>query len=143
MSLQLAAESRRRGLPVPAAVFAVQPPEPDGTAAKLIAAVPAATRVVVLAGEDDDRVGEGPREVWDLVEVPGSYVEVRSDDHGEPALTADHFFPLSGAADEPDALDRALWQVLDDIIAGRPVKADIGAWSDGTAIAPLEVTNSA
>lgn len=143
MSVQLAAETARRKLPVPTAVFAVQPPEPDQTAATLIAAIPKTTRVVVLAGEDDDRVGEGPRKVWDLVTVRGSYVVVRSDDHGDPALTADHYFPLAGSADEPDALDRALWRILDDLVAGRPIKPDIGAWSDGTAIAPLEVNNSA
>lgn len=143
MSVQLAAEAPRRKLPVPRAVFAVQPPEPDDTAARLIAAIPGTTRVAVLAGEDDDRVGEGPREVWDLVKVRGSYVEVRSDDHGDPALTADHYFPLNGSGEEPDALDRALWRVLDDVMAGRAIEPDIGAWSDGTAIAPLEVTNSA
>jgi dienelactone hydrolase len=143
MSLQLAAETPRRKLPVPTGVFAVQPPAPDDTAAKLIAAVPARTRVVVLAGDRDDRVGDGPKEIWDLVEVRGSYVQVRSDEHGEPALVADHFFPLGGPADEPNALDRALWRVLDDITAGRPVGTDIGAWSDGTAIKPLEVINSA
>src|SRR5205814_1107128 len=74
----------------------------------------------------------------------------RSDDHGRPALVADHMTPL--AAGRVDALDtRGTWRELDALRAfafdgsteGREIalgtakeSLDLGQWSDGTPVLP-------
>lgn len=150
MSTQLAAEAGPARLPVPRAVLAVQPPAPDATAAKVFRAVPARTRVIVLASDQDDRVGDEPKAVWKaLAHLPDrDYVLVRGDARGQPPLEAGHLFPLSGDGDEPDALDHGLWRILDGlrdcVAAGRgcAVERSMGSWSDGTPVTPLAITDS-
>ncbi len=76
---------------------------------------------------------------------------LRSDDHGRPALAANHLTPL--AEKEADALDtHGVWR-LDDALADfvfggakaegslvfttTPEALSLGTWSDGTPVAPL------
>lgn len=136
----------------PKAILAVQPPvaAPQDTAP--LKAVPATIRLVVVASDQDDRVGtEGAKDLWRALGQlrDRRYVFVRSDDHGEPALEASHLFPLSGPGNDPDALDHlGIWPVLDavqDCVAtgrGCDLPAVEAQWSDGTAIVTQEVRNA-
>lgn len=137
LSTRLAAAA---GVPRPGALVAVQPPAPEGP----VPALPAGIRVVVVEGDRDDRVADGPRRLWAaLARVPAAdkeFVTVRSDDRGEPALEATHLFPVS--ARDADALDRALWGLLDAVLDGRPLEPDVGTWSDGTPITPMEISDN-
>jgi len=46
---------------------------------------------------------------------------VRGDEHGTPALVADHLLSLSGSGNAPDALDfYGPWKLLDARSAARP-----------------------
>ena len=80
---------------------------------------PARTLVLVMASDRDDRVGQdGPKALWAaLGHIPSAnkdFVLVGSDEHGTPALVADHFLSLSGSGDPPDALDFfGPWKLLD------------------------------
>lgn len=79
---------------------------------------------------------------------------LRSDDHGRPALSANHLTPLSGK--ETDALDtRGIWRLDDSLFAfvalgvlaagptvfgETPEALSLGTWSDGTPVTPASVT---
>jgi hypothetical protein len=83
-------------------------------------------------------------------------VLTRPDDHGEPALSSAHGV-CAAPADRADAYDWGVcWKVWDALRSGAdegriprhaigddPDHASVGAWSDGTPIAPLEVRHSA
>ena len=138
LSTRLAATAAAQRLPRPVALVAVQPPAPEDPPGRL----PAGLRVVVVAGDRDDRVADGPKQLWAALSgVPAAdrdYVLIRSDDRGDPPLEATHYFPLT---DETDALDRVLWGLLDSVLAGRPLAPDAGAWSDGSPVTPPQVTD--
>ena len=114
-----------------------------------------------------DRVGEadpggamGPKALWAaLGHIPPAnkdHVLVRTDEHGAPALVADHFLPLSGSGNPPDALDfYAPWKLLDALqrcaiarqdcrvaLGGTAEQRFMGRWSDGVPVTPLQVTDS-
>jgi hypothetical protein len=83
-------------------------------------------------------------------------VLVRSDEHGTPALVADHFLPLSGSGNPPDALDfygpwklhdalqdcATRWQDCQVALGGTARQRYMGRWSDGVAVTPLQVSGS-
>jgi alpha-beta hydrolase superfamily lysophospholipase len=121
MAAQLAADATRQRLPPPRAVFALQPPEEDAPSMRPLRRIAASTLMLVLASDLDDRVGEaGAETLWAAIgHLPPAnrdLVRVRSDQRGPAALRADHRFPLSSAANPPDALDWfASWKLLDGL----------------------------
>lgn len=160
MAAQLAADTGKQRLPRPTAVFAVQPRLEDQASLRVLGGIPRSSLALVLASDRDDRVGqEGPKALWAaLGHLPAarrSYVLVRSDQHGTPALVADHFLPLSGSGYPADALDfYGPWKLLDALqacaIARRDCDAALGGtaqqrfmgrWSDGVPVTPLQVTD--
>jgi dienelactone hydrolase len=161
MAAQLAADTGKQRLPRPKTVFAVQPRPEDEASIRVLRGIEPSSLVLVLASDRDDRVGvEGPKALWAaLGHIPAAnkdYVLVRSDEHGTPALVADHLLPLSSASNPPDALDfYAPWKLLDGLqrcaIARQDCRVALGAtaeqrfmgrWSDGVPVTPLQVTDS-
>jgi hypothetical protein len=160
MAAQLAADTAKQRLPRPTAVFAVQPRLEDQASMRVLGGIPRSSLVLVLAGDRDDRVGqEGPKALWAaLGHLPAArrnYVLVRSDEHGTPALVADHFLPLSGSGYPADALDfYGPWKLLDALqacairrrdcrvaLGGTAEQRFMGRWSDGVPVTPLQVTD--
>jgi len=117
--------------------------------------VPEDTLVSIVAGEDDALVGTSDARV--LAEMgralPADHrriVVVRSDDHGQPPLSADHLFAqTAGRGGEEDALDwYGVWRPLDALITCAEAAQDcdialgtsrealfMGTWGDGTPVA--------
>lgn len=118
--------------------------------------------ISIVVGEDDDLVGSSDALALSRMaaNVPPDrrrFVRVRSDDHGQPALAADHLFPqTAGSGGEEDALDwYALWRPFDALVscadAGHECDTalgtsdaarSMGSWSDGTPVEPLVIQNS-
>jgi len=116
--------------------------------------IPADTLVRTVVGGDDDFVGDADARVIQrmLVDVPAGrkmFESIPSDDHGSPALVADHLFPQTGGAGRTaDALDWfGLWRPFDALMscADRERECEIalgasdgrlvmGQWSDGTPV---------
>jgi alpha/beta hydrolase fold len=161
MAAQLAADTGPRHLPRPLALFVLQPRLEDEASMRVLRDIPPRTLVLVMASDRDDRVGQdGPKALWAaLGHIPSSnkdYVLVRSDEHGTPALVADHFLSLSGSGDPPDALDFfGSWKLLDALqdctvrrqdcrvaLGGTPQQRFMGRWSDGVPVTPLQVSDS-
>lgn len=156
-------------LPVPSAMMSVEPGgcEGCGETGELgvpfadLEAIPAATRALVVVGEDDDAVGEfGAEIIWSgMAAVPlerRDYVTIASDLRGEPGLEASHAFPQAAGLDgNVDALDWfGTWKLFDaltacafanescDVALGdTPAQRFMGVWSDGTPVAEARVTD--
>jgi len=160
MAAQLAADTGPQRLPRPKALLALQPRLEDQASLRVLGGIPASTLVLVLASDRDDRVGtEGPKALWGaLGHIPAAskdYLLVRSDNHGTPALVADHFLSLSGSGNPPDALDfYGPWKLLDGLqscaiarracrfaLGGTAEQRFMGRWSDGVPVTALQVTD--
>jgi hypothetical protein len=160
MAAQLAADTAKQRLPRPKALFAVQPRLEDQASLRVLRGIAPSTLVVVLASDRDNRVGqEGPKALWaalgQLQTASKDYVLVRSDEHGTPALVADHFLPLSGSGYPADALDfYGPWKLLDALqdcatrrqdcrvaLGGTAQQRFMGRWSDGIPVTPLQITD--
>lgn len=77
-------------------------------------------------------------------------LEVQTDEHGEPDMRADHYFPLA-SGDLTDAVDYfATWKLCDAVIdcryrgqncnyafGGTPEQLGMGEWSDSVPVAPM------
>jgi alpha/beta hydrolase fold len=161
MAAQLAADAGPARLPRPRAVFVLQPRPEDPASTRVVAGIPSSSLVLVLASDRDDRVGlKGPKALWAALRhhpaASKDYVLVRSDEHGIPALVADHLLSLSGSANPPDALDfYGPWKLLDalqecvvarrdchEALGGTAEQRFMGRWSDGVPVTPLQVTDS-
>jgi len=156
------------GLPVPLAIMPVQPGGCrgcDGAATGVPVAklelVPATTLSLVVVGSDDTVVGEiGARVIWagtgQIPDARRDYVEINSDDHGDPALSADHFQASSDdMGGEVDALDwYGTWKLFDALMAcafdgelcatalgDTPEQRFMGTWSDGVPVEPMRITD--
>jgi acetyl esterase/lipase len=153
------------GLPMPSALFLVMP----GCAAYCdftrLAAIPAATRVLVLVGNQDTLAGEDTaKQIWaQLTQVTADrkdYIRLMGDDHGQPAIVADHFVPVTTSVTffglsvgALNALDwYGTWKWADALMscgfAGKdcqyalgdtPEQRFMGAWSDGTPVTEAQV----
>lgn len=101
----IAARAATEGLPD---IKAVMPVEPGDSIRGGIASVPLEdmsklppnTMLLILVGEDDTSVGthDGERILHESTSVPASnkaLLMLHSDDHGEPALIANHFTPVA------------------------------------------------
>lgn len=124
--------------------------------ASLVGATTAPT--VVLTGEGDTIAPPSQSvDLWNRIPnaAARSVFQARSDDHGKPALTADHMSPIQdsgiipswlmgafGGDAEDDAMDWRFYEsALDQMIAGTTVPTfDMGKWSDGVAVkAPVRL----
>jgi hypothetical protein len=161
MAAQLAADAGPAHLPRPKAMFVLQPRLEDEASLRVLGGIPSSSLVLVLASDRDDRVGiDGPKALWAaLGQIPSAnkaYVLVRSDEHGTPALVADHFLSLSGSGNPPDALDfYGPWKLLDALqdcatrrqdcqvaLGGTAKQRFMGRWSDGVPVTPLQASGS-
>jgi dienelactone hydrolase len=166
LALNYAAMAESLSLPAPSSVLAVTPggcrgchgPGDDGFGVPYrdLSRIQPDTKLLLVVGEDDDFVGSRPAVVaWEETgQIPDEnrdLLVVRSDDHGEPPLVADHSFPSNADADaEVDALDwRGTFKWLDGLtrcvdrpsvcaatMNGGATQLDMGAWSDGTPVIP-------
>jgi hypothetical protein len=156
-ALVYAASAAAAGLPVPKAILGTVPYDP-GTNPDL-SAIPAETRIVILAGGDDVQWGDrGARRLWAaLTSVPvdhRAFVRLVSDDHGQPLLSADHHAPATALyGGTLNALDwYGTWKLgdalMDCAFAGQecdfalgntPQQRFMGYWSDGVPVTELEV----
>jgi pimeloyl-ACP methyl ester carboxylesterase len=167
IAANLAARGGKDGLPAARAVLAVEPGDSRGvragirvpTAFEPLGRIPAETLLLAVVGEDDHLVGSyaARRILREAASVPPAnknLVYLRSDDHGAPALRADHFMPLGGRGGQGvDALDwLGLWRLFDALraaafdgadrrhaLGGTPEQRHMGAWSDGTPVKELDV----
>ena len=100
LATNYAANATAQGLPVPAALLLAMPGCAPGCEIDSVSAIPAATRVIMLVGNQDTLAGEDTaKQIWArLGQIPASqkaYIRLMGDDHGQPPLVADHFVPLT------------------------------------------------
>lgn len=166
IATNLTARAAKLGLPVPKALFTVAPGGCSNCSrlaienftlagANELAAIPAATRLLVLVGNSDVIVGQTASAIiWqNTKQIPATnknYVMAISDDHGSPALVADHGMAVRVP---PDAFNYyGTWKLFDGLqscaIAGKfceyalgntPQQRNLGIWSDGMAVTPLKI----
>lgn len=99
LAMDLAADAKAQGLPVPKLIFAVTPggiasgPKSRGIALTDLSAIDPATIIVAMVGDKDTRAADlaAKRLLREASSVPVDrklFVRILSDDHGFPALTA-------------------------------------------------------
>ncbi|NLX04558.1 MAG: alpha/beta hydrolase fold domain-containing protein [Phycisphaerae bacterium] len=103
--VNLAAVAEREGLPAPKAIMAVEPAAlrdvpRHGAPLEDLSQIPAQTLLLSVVGDRDTLVGDldGKRIFNETTAIPlenKDYVVLVSDDHGSPALIADHTAPLA------------------------------------------------
>ena len=129
--------------------------------------IPADTLLLVLAGDVDRIVGDvTAKEIFrGTPQIPADrkdYIVVRSDHHGSPPLVADHISPCCPYRPGPiitgrriNAIDTyAFWKLFDGLtdaafhgrnreyaLGNTPQQRFMGAWSDGTPVKELVVTD--
>jgi pimeloyl-ACP methyl ester carboxylesterase len=99
----IAATAQSEGLPRIKALMSVEPGDSErgGIASVPLAdlrSIPADTLMIVVVGQDDTSVGthDGERILHESISVPSSnkaLLMLHSDDHGSPALVANHYAP--------------------------------------------------
>ncbi len=139
LAANLAALAAAEGLPVPRAIFAVEPGDADigfgGVELADLAAIPRGTLLLALVGDADSISGEGAaRAIWlgaeNVPDADKDLVMLVSDAHGEPPLVANHLAPVATddryheeadygvkpSAKETDALDYyGTWKLFDGL----------------------------
>ncbi|MGC9516874.1 MAG: alpha/beta hydrolase family protein [Methanomicrobiales archaeon] len=106
ISINMAALADNEGLPIPKAVFCVEPgksrSENDTMGPELenLSNISPNTLLLTLAGDRDDIVGSGDAEkiIQETKNIPAenkNYIIMVSDEHGQPPLIADHIAPLA------------------------------------------------
>lgn len=120
------------------------------------------THALVFEVASDPVVGTGASDrIWRaLSQLPADQRDrlvLSSDDHGRPALVAEHNTPETIGTGQPDAYDYgAIWRVFDALMAcafdgndcdvalgGGSAQTAIGDWSDGVPVAPLRESDGA
>ena len=132
LAARLACDAGSAGLPKPLAVMCVEPgvgPTPNAARVVLgdLSRMPRGTLLVTVTGDRDTRAGdEAARRIWlgtvHVNDWDKAYVVMHSDDHGSPALVADHAAPGAASAGATLGL---LGGVLGDgpvgqVVHGRP-----------------------
>lgn len=146
------------GIPKPQAVVAVEPGGFNVIKREDLSGIDPATKMVAVVGDRDIAVGsEAALEIWSgTPQVPDAnrdFLVVRSDDHGDPDLVADHNFPLTGGMRAKiDTLDlyvtykltvgalNCAFKGADCQYAlgnGSLEQVGMGKWSDGVAATPM------
>lgn len=105
LAANLAVALPAANLPTPKAVFCVEPAVIERDQGPLVpladlAKIPAATLLLTLSGDQDTLVGAaGARRIYEATTaIPAAqkdWLELRSDDHGSPALVATHRAPAA------------------------------------------------
>ncbi len=173
-ALEYTATAEANGWPVPKAFFAMGPCEgrmcldvPE------IASLPQGLKAVVMAFDIDDVPGvEWPQRLYQqlmsLPEADRNYIELRSDDHGSPALLATHYTGITdflgpipnvdayyATIVQPDALDTwGIWKVSSGLFAcaftgencayalgSSDELLNMGTWSDGVPVRTLTASS--
>lgn len=171
LAANYSATAKQHGLPMPFAMMLVQAGGCRGCGkAEIIIDVPIedlstiddSTRTLVVVGSDDSVVGDsGSLLVWNqlgnISPDRRRYVIIRSDDHGDPTLTAEHTQPWSDSEGlYVDALDWfGTWKLFDALVGcyvestecstvfGEPREQRyMGQWSNGTPVVELIVKNA-
>lgn len=147
-----AANAAAKGLPVPKAIMPVhagQGPEKGWQVIPLgdISAIPAQTKVAVVAGAEDRFVGtRSSRKIFDGAKHVSErcFITLQGDDHGLPRLSPGHLAPLAHDLAGTNAQDWfGYWRLFDELcdatFAGRKFDPSpaMGKWSDGVAVKPL------
>ena len=156
LAVQYAATAAAQGLPVPGALMAANP-DCGGCPLGDTATVPATTRLLVVVGDAEGKAMAG--QIWaGLAHIPADrkdFVEVHTDGHGSPSLSAGHPMPATGVFGTLDALDwYSTWKLLDALMAcssdgtwceyalgNTPEQRFMGVWSDGVPVIELTVTD--
>jgi dienelactone hydrolase len=152
LTANIAATAAASGLPQPGAVMCVEPGTGGFQTYEDYSKIPAGTLLLCIAGKDDTVVGalDAGRIYFGATNVgkkDRNFIQLISDDHGTPALVADHFFPVT--LDRPlDAFDwYGGWKWFDALsdaaffgtnreyaLGGKPQQKFMGKWSDGRKV---------
>lgn len=166
ISANMAATWQDLGIPKPAAVMCVEPGRAPNAQARWgipmaeMSAIAAETLMLCLVGAEDTLAGSAlaTETIEGASAVPWSnknLVTAVTDDHGEPALVADHTFPAGQlrSARQVNALDYyACWKLFDGLtdaafygrnreyaLGDTPQQRFMGLWSDGVPVKELQV----
>lgn len=149
------------GFPRPYAVLSVEPGGLGIVPHTNFSNMSENTIFVIVVGDEDDVVCKSSAQfLWNetpqIEERNKDFLWVKSDHHGLPSLTADHYFPATGGflaeANRLDALDTygtfklsvaAIDCAYRDTHCafalgnGSPEQVNLGTWSDGQAVTPM------
>ncbi|MDQ4099905.1 MAG: alpha/beta hydrolase [Chloroflexota bacterium] len=164
LAVNYAARAENAGFPAPDALMVVEPGACRNCGGEIgfgvaLPASPAFSdelRASIVVGDESVVGDRDARWIWGMLEdLPPkqrSYVRIRSDRHGSPALVADHQIPLTLPPGTLNALDwNGVWRLLDLQIAclsrgaacgsmfGPGDVSNMGRWSDGEPVTPLVV----
>jgi hypothetical protein len=160
ISANVAARWQANALPQPKALLFAEPH--NQTIDTSLAGIPSTTKIDCVVGNYDQITGRlGCDALWPkLSHIPTSnknYVWMFSDYYGYPDLVSDHNAPaeLSGTS-SVDALDwYGFWKLGDALrdcgflgtscataLGNTAAQRNMGTWSDGVAVAQLQVTTS-
>lgn len=164
--------SESSGLPVPKALFLVAPggsvglgltagslklevPGLNLTEAAILGKIAPATKMLILTGDRDIIVGDrAAKFIWqNTAQIPPTnkeFIRLNSDNHGQPALIADHGV---GNRLKPDALNfYGSWKLFDALqnctlnnkdcevaFGDTPAQRYMGKWTDGQPVKELTI----
>lgn len=149
-----AARAKEENLPQPSAVMIVHPGQGPKDGIQIVplddaSTIAPVTHLLVVVGESDAFVGEtSARRIWARTGKmkDRTFVTIQSDDHGLPALRANHLAPLAADRLSTNALDWfGYWRLFDEQCAAAFAGKDytpatgMGTWSDGTPVKPLKI----
>jgi acetyl esterase/lipase len=158
IGVQYAASAAAQGLPVPTAILLAMPacgdcPLPDLTT------LPATTRLLVVAVQDDPYAATEPQRLWpQLTAVPleqRDFITIVPDTHQDSPLSPDHGLPATTLWGPLDAYDwYGTWKWLDALmtcsfdgqdcqvaLGNTPEQRFLGTWSDGVPVTEPQVTD--
>jgi pimeloyl-ACP methyl ester carboxylesterase len=161
LTMTLAARAATEGLPPFKALMCANPGR-GVTGPEVLAdfsQIPASTLLLCVSGSEDSIGADGPFFFYQATMVPldnKDHITLNSDNHGAPALVADHFAPNCLTAADVNALDvNGYWKWFDGLIAaafyGRyreyalgntTEQRFMGLWPDGTPIAEPTVSDA-
>ena len=169
VAANIAAVAAASGLPAPKALMSIEPGWVATVPLEDLSKIPADTLLLTVAGDQDFTSGDrGAKKIFQQTpQIPlgrKDFITMVSDYHGFPPLRADHLAPASRADDVdlqavsmPDALDYyCLWKLFDALtdaafyagknweyaLGNTPQQRYMGAWSDGTPIKEMIVTDT-
>lgn len=160
VAANIANEWSKNSLPKPKSLFLAEPY--NRSLDSSLTGIPPTIKMDCLVGDVDTTAGRvGCDLVWGRTgHIPAknrNYVWMFSDDHGSPALVADHRAPASTAdGTVVDALDYyGFWKIGDALghcgingtecayaLGGTAKQKNMGKWSDGTPVKRLSVTTT-